>query len=586
MAQKIPQSFLVDLLAQTNIVTLIQHRLPLKKAGDNYHCKCPFHQENSPSFSVSEKKQFFYCFGCGEHGNAIQFLMRYDRMAFRAAVESLAAQAGMPIPESSVHTSNYQAYYTLMQQCQTNYHQQLKHPDAQHFLHERGIPKDIASQYQVGYAPTGWQFIEHALQGKHTEPLITLGMLIQSQKEHQRCYDRFRERIMFPIRNERGHAIAFGGRSITQQNPKYLNSPETPIFHKRQAIYGLYEAKQHGPANHPSLVVVEGYMDVIAMASHGIRHVVATLGTAITPDHLTQLFKHTQQLVFCFDGDLAGQKASWKACELCLTLMHDGRQVSFLCLPDKEDPDSYLQAHGAKAMHNLLQEAAVPISDYFFAECANQYNIEQIAGRAAFAHAAQQIIAKCPEGIFKSLMYQKLSQIVALPAEQLKAPAQQSTPTPKRDTVRTASVSRQQTVTPPIQRAIALLLQYPHIALDFEPKAFFTGLEMPASEGWVLLETLIACIKQHPKNMSTGALLQHFHDHPRINWLATLAANDLLIPESGAKNEWIATLGTYHRQWTHRRIDQLINKSKGGGLDSEEKKQLQRLIQAKSGTNT
>jgi DNA primase len=424
MAGKIPQAFIDDLLSQTNIVTLVRERITLKKAGSDYHACCPFHDEKTPSFTVSERKQFFYCFGCGASGNAVKFIMDYDRLDFITALESLANQAGMTIPRDDRQDQNYAVYYRLMQHCQNHYRTQLQRPPAQQFLNQRQISVAIAETFQIGFAADAWrQCLESANQQKFsTQQCLDVGLVTHGEnKARNRPYDRFRARVMFPIRDERGRTIAFGGRAMGDHKPKYLNSPESKIFHKRKVLYGLYEAKQ-AHKKLTELIVVEGYMDVVALACHGVQNAVATLGTAITEQHLSNLFKHCQRVTFCFDGDNAGRKAAWRACETSLSMMHDGREVRFLFLPEKEDPDSLINQQGREAFMALLDHAE-PLADFFFEACLKTHPVDTLAGRAGLAKTVQSYLAKLPTGIYKNLMQQKCSSLVQLPVEQMASPS-------------------------------------------------------------------------------------------------------------------------------------------------------------------
>ncbi|EKD77123.1 MAG: DNA primase, partial [uncultured bacterium] len=359
MKNRIPKAFIQDVVARTDIVAIIQSRVELKKRGHTYTACCPFHAEKTPSFTVSQSKQFYYCFGCGAHGNAIGFLMEYDHLSFVDAITDLAQQLGMVIPleANDAETANYDVLYTQLYNAQTLYEKELKKSStAIAYLKNRGLTGKIAKEFGIGYAPNAWEFLSQSL-GKNKsdrEALATAGMLIEKNPGHY--YDRFRDRILFPIRDVRGKTIGFGGRTLTNEIPKYLNSPETPIFHKNQTLYGLYETCQHHRKLNRALVV-EGYLDVISLAQHEINYAVATLGTALNAKHIQLLLRYTSDIIFCFDGDNAGQKAAWKALTFSLPLLRDGLNIRFLFLPQTEDPDSCVRKIGKDAFEKLIDNA-------------------------------------------------------------------------------------------------------------------------------------------------------------------------------------------------------------------------------------
>ena len=364
MAGRIPQHFIDELLNRVDIVDVIDSRVPLRKAGRDFQARCPFHEEKNPSFTVSQNKQFYHCFGCGAHGSAISFLMEYEHLDFIEAIKELAHKAGIALPaieEDPAHKAIDKDLYGVMEEAASFYRQQLRNhadsPKAVEYLKGRGLTGQIASEFGIGYAPPGWDNLLKAIGGsaQRQTQLATTGMAIE--KEPGRYYDRFRNRIMFPIRDRRGRIIAFGGRVIdSNDTPKYLNSPESPLFHKGKELYGLYEARQ-ALRQIDRLLVVEGYMDVVALAQHGIRYAVATLGTALTPDHIAPLFRTTQEVVFCFDGDRAGRDAAWKALDIMLPELKEGRTARFMFLPDGEDPDTLVRKIGQTAFEELVKNA-------------------------------------------------------------------------------------------------------------------------------------------------------------------------------------------------------------------------------------
>tara|TARA_B100000446_G_scaffold61867_1_gene58336 strand:- start:36829 stop:38865 length:2037 start_codon:yes stop_codon:yes gene_type:complete len=426
MAGLIPQSFIDDLLDRIDIVDVVDARVKLKKTGKNYSACCPFHDEKTPSFTVSPDKQFYYCFGCGASGTALGFVLEHDRLNFPDAVEELAKMAGVEVPREARNDSpkhkERKSLYDLLDKTDQHFRQQLRHsPAKQHainYLQLRGLSGEIARDFGVGYAPPGWDNLLKALglseEDKHL--LAEGGMLIERPEDGRR-YDRFRNRIMFPIRDVRGRVIGFGGRVLGDDKPKYLNSPETPVFHKGKELYGLYEARQ-AYRQLPRLLVVEGYMDVVALAQFGIRYGVATLGTACGEDHLARAFKYTQEVVFCFDGDEAGRKAARRALENSLSSMTDGRQVKFLFLPDGEDPDTLIRQVGEEKFSRMI-DMAVPLEDFLFDSVADGIDIQSMEGRARLSKRAAPLLYKLPTGVFRELMFANLAQRTGLPIDTL-----------------------------------------------------------------------------------------------------------------------------------------------------------------------
>ncbi len=426
MAGRIPQTFIDDLLARTDIVGVIESRVPLKRAGRNYTACCPFHKEKTPSFTVSPDKQFYYCFGCGATGNAIGFLMEYERRPFPEAVEELAGRAGLTVPhdggDDDERTSRNRALYDALATADRHFQEQLrKHAlrlRAVDYLRSRGLTGEIARRFGVGYAPPGWDLLLSAQGGDDAKNrlLIDAGLVVA---QDGKTYDRFRDRIMFPIRDTRGRVIGFGGRVIGDGKPKYLNSPETPVFHKGRELYGLYEAKQANKTLE-RLLVVEGYMDVIALAQQGITCAVATLGTACTSDHVDLLFRSAGEVVFCFDGDAAGRRAAWRALEATLPKMQDGRVARVLFLPPQHDPDSLVRAEGVTAFNALLANAD-SIDDVLFRELAARVDLSRTDGRARLASLAKPYLAQVPGEVLRALMTQKLADIAQLDPKLLAA---------------------------------------------------------------------------------------------------------------------------------------------------------------------
>ena len=439
MAGLIPQSFIDDLLSRADIVDVIDKRVALKKSGKNYSACCPFHNEKSPSFSVQPEKQFYYCFGCGAGGNAIGFIMNFDSVDFPQAVESLARDNGMEVPrEESKAATKRRAetadLYTLLEEANSYYQLQLRKHEgrtsAVDYLKKRGVSGAIARDFGIGYAPPGWDNLLKACAStpERENNLLKAGMVIeretgqgsgQSGGSQFKGYDRFRHRIMFPIRDARGRTIAFGGRVLGDDKPKYLNSPETPVFHKGSELYGLFEARK-STKKLSRLLIVEGYMDVIALAQMDIRYAVATLGTATSGAHLTRLFRMVPEVVFCFDGDKAGRTAAWRALEATLPQMEDGRQVRFLFLPEGEDPDTLVRKVGQAAFETLIDNAT-PLEQFFFDKLSSELDLDSHQGRGKLRELAQPLITQLPEGVFALLMREQLAQRIGIGVDALNA---------------------------------------------------------------------------------------------------------------------------------------------------------------------
>jgi DNA primase len=415
----IPRDFIDTLLARVDIVDVIDRRVPLKKAGQNYQACCPFHSEKTPSFTVSPTKQFYHCFGCGAHGSALGFLMEYEHMSFPDAVASLAQDAGLALPAAAHQEPERPkppaALGEALERASSFYRQQLKQsPRAIDYLKRRGLTGAIAARYGIGYAPDGSP-LKRVFKDYGAEALAASGLVIEGERGR---YDRFRDRIMFPIRNSKGQIIGFGGRVLDGGEPKYLNSPETPLFHKGAEIYGLFEAraaiKTAGRA-----IVVEGYMDVVALAQHGVEFAVATLGTATTPMHARTLLRHTDRLVYAFDGDNAGRKAAWRALENTLEALQDGKEVSFLFLPEGEDPDSYIRAHGQAAFLKLLDSETLPLSAFLVRELAQGRNLETREGQAALLKAAKPLLERIAAPLLARLVQKQIAELAHLQADEL-----------------------------------------------------------------------------------------------------------------------------------------------------------------------
>ena len=422
----IPQEFIQSLLGRVDIVDVVDRYVKLKKAGSNFSACCPFHNEKTPSFTVSPSKQFYHCFGCGAHGNAIGFLMEYSGLAYPEAIRALAETVGMPVPETRGRpdkpgAAEAPALTARMMDALSYYRAELKKSKAAiDYLKGRGVSGEIAARYGLGFAPDGWQNLEAVFTDYANASLKDTGLVIDSEPEGERKsrrYDRFRNRVMFPILDARGNVIGFGGRVIGEGEPKYLNSPETPLFEKGRELYGLYQARRAiRDAN--QVIVVEGYMDVVALAQHGVENAVATLGTATTPVHVSKLLKLADNVVFCFDGDAAGRKAAWRALEVSLPVLADGKVVSFLFLPPEDDPDTYVRRLGKPAFVKALKEAK-PLSQFLFSELASQVDMATEEGRARFLAQAKPLIAQIDAPALAAMLRRRLAELARLTAEEI-----------------------------------------------------------------------------------------------------------------------------------------------------------------------
>ncbi len=521
MAGRIPQNFIDDLISRTDIVEVVNSRVPLKRKGKEYTACCPFHNEKTPSFTVSENKQFYHCFGCGVHGNAIGFLMEFDHLDYIEAIETLAADQHLDIPRegsnaSSQQQKNTQPLYAAMQQASELFQQQLtQSTHAVDYLEQRGLCGEIAKKYRIGYAPDKWDFIYQQLTTRTFTPAQLLETGLLTKNDRQKTYDRFRDRIMFPIADQRGRTIGFGGRVIDKGEPKYLNSPETPVFHKGRELYGLYEARQC-LRNIDRLLVVEGYMDVVALSQHGIEYAVASLGTATTTEQIQKLFRTTHDVIFCYDGDNAGKKAAWRALENTLPLIRDGMVARFLFLPETEDPDTMIRQEGKTAFEQRISQA-IPLSDFFFTHLKMNIDTKTSEGRAQLAQQAKPLLSKMHNSIYRDLLVQELSRLVGLTSEHLDAritPAQPLTP------VTPPPVNRKQLVKNTKTRvAIALLLQNPALAsLQPVPESFQSAI----TRGLPLLHHLYQTIQSNP-SITSVALLERYRGHEHEQALTSLA---------------------------------------------------------------
>lgn len=577
MSGGIPQHFLNELRDRSDIVDIISSRMAVKKAGTRFKALCPFHDEKSPSFSINPDRQFFYCFGCGAHGDAIEFVMRYDHLDFRDTVSLLAAQAGLEVPteEGSQEARINPELYSAMSDAASFYQSQLKGNErAITYLKKRGLDGHTAKRYGIGFAKEAWHNLEALNSYTARKPLlIETGMLINKDNN---CYDRFRDRIMFPIRDTRGRVIAFGGRILDKGEPKYLNSPETPIFHKGNELYGLYEALQHHKAL-DKVVIVEGYMDVIALAQHDIPYAVATLGTATSSKHLQKLFRYTQTVIFCFDGDKAGFKAAAKALSVNLALLRDGLHIRFCFLPEGEDPDSYVRQIGTTAFEKMLHQS-MELPDFFFKYFDDNHSRQTISDKADYAKAAQSLINTMPTGLFKQLMFQRLADHLSIALSDLT-----DLPAPKspRETepVISATIKPLKTPLAPTQLISSLLLQQPQLLKHVDTLSILSN---PAHDfDSKVLQMILRFYQKQPQG-GLNSLFDQIDREDIKNHLAQLAAWEFNFPESGIEAELIGALERTQAISHKQKIAQLIEKSKQSGLSTEERQLLQQLLTQKS----
>ena len=562
---RIPDAFIDDLLARTDLVELIGARVPLKRQGREYSARCPFHDERSPSFTVSPTKQFYHCFGCGAHGTALKFLMEYDRLEFLDAVEELAKRVGLEVPRETRQrneSGESRDLYGTLEAAAKFFQRQLEgSAKAQAYLDRRGVDAENRARFSIGYAPEGWEAVKTALGGdeRRLRLLDQAGLL--SKNDAGRVYDKFRDRVMFPIHDRRGRVIAFGGRVLEKDDgPKYLNSPETTLFHKGRELYGLWQVRQ-AHARIPRLIVVEGYMDVVALFQYGVTTAVATLGTATTPDHAELLFRNAADVYFCFDGDRAGRGAAWKALESVLPRMKDGRQAFFLFLPDGEDPDSLVRKEGADGFDAQLQ-AALPLSEFLFAEQSREINLTTLDGRARLAERTRPMLERIPDGAFRDLMFARLTELTGVGAARGVDPGGDAQVRPSRPPTTTHKRSL-------VRTAIALLLQQPTLAQTLEPPYLFSALRQP---GIALLMELLGLCRERPE-ISSGVLLEHFVEREEGAALHKLVLQDLLIPAEQFENEFAGAIAGLNRQTLKQREEELLARGLAA-LAAEEKREL------------
>jgi DNA primase len=594
MAGRIPQSFIDDLVGRADIVEVVGERVALKKSGREFSACCPFHDEKTPSFTVSPQKQFYHCFGCGAHGTVLGFLMQYEHVDFVQAVEDLAARYGLDVPREGgggdpddASRARAQAALDALERAAALYRRWLKsHPEsdaAKSYLRGRGLSGRTAADFELGYAPPGWDNLLGALtrelapsaggEAPARETLARAGLLAESE-DGRRRYDRFRNRIMFPIRDRRGRVVGFGARTLGDDTPKYLNSPETALFHKGRELYGLHRV-QRRRQRAQIVVVVEGYMDVVMLAEHGVDYACATLGTAATPEQMEQLFRVCPDAVFCFDGDAAGRRAAWRALENALPQMRDGRSARFVFLPEGEDPDSFVRARGRAAFEALLADAPTA-STFLFEQLRERVDTGTPEGRARLTEEARPLIERMPEGVLRTLATQRLSELIGLPLERTEgelglrpatAGARAPGPAPAAPGVAT-----------PARRAVSLLLHHPRLAATAGEVTDLAELDTPGAD---LLSELVSVLKARPQ-LSTAGIVEHFRDHPRARALARLAAADAPPDGNGLEAELADCLERLRLEPGERRFQRLRQRVLEGGATPEEQREYASLAQGRT----
>jgi DNA primase len=592
---RIPQHFIDELIARTDIVELIGARVPLKKSGREYKACCPFHAEKTPSFWVSPDKQFYHCFGCGKHGTALGFLMDHDHMAFPEAVEELATRLGLEVPHEGGAERNTQRadepLYELMARVARFYSEQLtREPRARDYLAKRGLTAATLERFAIGYAPNSWNELLRRFGASDAERkrLAEAGLIVERERggsrESERHYDRFRDRVMFPIRDARGRVIAFGGRIIDTGEPKYLNSPETVLFHKGRELYGLYEARR-ARRSLDRLVVVEGYMDTVSLHQSGIDYAVATLGTATTAEHFRRIFRLVPTVVFAFDGDRAGRAAAWRALQQALPEAREGREIRFLFVPQGHDPDTLITAEGREVFEQRLA-AAVPLSEYLVRELSEQSELGSADGRARFAEQVRPLFARVPEGVYRELLLERLARVVGLSPERLEAlwaagrtaaPARSPSPAPagRSAPARPARGAGRGSL---VRQAIIRLLHYPAIALEVTAGERI-GLDGSEEPGVALLRELLDNLREEPAQIP-AQVIQRWMGHKDAETLQKLLSREEVITGAAAAGaELRAALVKLADQVAGRRLEALEAKSRAGSLAAEEVLEFQRLIE-------
>ena len=570
----IPRDFINELIARTDIVDLIDRKVPLKKAGKNHSACCPFHSEKSPSFTVSRDKQFYHCFGCGAHGNAIDFVMEYDRLEFVDAIEELASQLGLDVPQENGNTKRQdhglsRDLYQLMEEANLFYQSQLRqHQDKQKvldYLDFRGLSDEVIKHFGIGFAPDGWDGLlgRYRQNQSAQDKLLTAGMLIENDSGKR--YDRFRDRLMFPIRDRRGRVIGFGGRVLGEGTPKYLNSPETPIFHKGNELYGLYELKQrHRDPQH--VLIVEGYMDVVALAQFGVDYAVASLGTSTTAEQFQLLVRSAKEVICCYDGDRAGREAAWRALETALPLLKPGDTVRFMFLPQGEDPDTMVRKIGKSAFEELIQQA-MQLPEFLFDTLSSIHGTD----KGALAKQAITLIEKVQDSVLQNLLLENLSHKLGMnSSDDLKKKLGFAVKKPQ-----PLNAKGLQGRGTPLRLAIALLVQKPSLGFGLAPQPALNKIQMAGID---LLIHLLEITRTQQFN--SAQLLEIHREHEQKSTLIKLAQWDHQVADENVLTEFKQTLIWLTNQYIEQRYQELSLKQT---LTKAEKMQLTKLISVMKG---
>lgn len=585
MAGRIPKDFIDDLVARSDIVEVIDSRVRLKKAGRNYQACCPFHNEKSPSFTVAQDKQFYHCFGCGAHGNVISFMMEYDRLEFPEAIEELASFYSLEVPREKssfsrppVDRQQQQDDYQLMEQVARFFAHQLKNHTqsntAIEYLKGRGLSGEVVKEFGIGYAPPEWDSVLKKFGKTPQLQQQLLDLKLITQNDNGKRFDFFRDRIMFPIRDKRGRVVGFGGRVLGQGEPKYLNSPETRIFHKGYELYGFYQAKQ-AHRTLEQILIVEGYMDVVALGQFGIDFAVASLGTATTPEHVQMLFRATTRVICCYDGDRAGKEAAWRALENALPYLKDGVEMKFLFLPDGEDPDTLVRQVGEEKFKEQFSEA-LSLTQFMFQNLLKKHQINTEQGKAALSAEGQTLIDKIQGEQQKLLLNEELDRFTGkdLYSRDLKRDVQQANQKNYQNTANAHKVSP--TNVSPVRLLIRLLLEFPRLAADcneVNPKNL-QGLALPGLD--LLIELHTYCVSHPDKN--TGQILENYREHPQIGQLSKLIMWEHHIETQNLSSVYRDCFTKLIDKKLKGRIDELLAKSRLEKLSDEEKQELKLLM--------
>jgi DNA primase len=575
---RIPQAFIQDLLSRTDIVEVVGQRVELKRAGKEYKGLSPFTNEKSPSFFVSPAKQMFFCFSSGKNGTAINFLMENDRLSFVEAVEELAKRAGLTVPREGGRGDDrlvLEGPLDALAAAERFFRSQLKtHQPAIDYLKKRGLSGDTAKLYNIGFAPDSWDALAQQFKND-TQHAVTAGLL-KKKEETGRVFDVFRNRVMFPIRDTRGRVIAFGGRTLANDPAKYLNSPETPLFHKGRNLFGLYEAKQSSKSDLPYLMVVEGYMDTVMLAQHGIRNVVATLGTATTREHLALLFKSTSRVVFCFDGDRAGRSAAWRALEQALPEVYEGRECRFMFLPEGHDPDTLVQEIGADAFRTLVDQA-MSLTDFLLGELKKQVNLGSLDGRARLAGLARPHLERMREGPLRTMVVDELERLTRLGRADLDALLAGRE---RQAAGRPASAARPESPgARPVKRALQLLLERPEMAEKVEHVGQLAAMPQPGID--ILVEA-IEFFREHP-HCRASQLLEEWRDTPKGAALNRIVGIEEVLDEAAIGQEFADTIGHLRRKALRGRAEALLQQARQRELAPAETAELNQITQQLSG---